>query len=269
LTLSRRSRASFELKTLPLIVALLLPSVGNSISILEADSIPSLKLEHRGDGRNELTATITNQGSQSVSIEFPIGIVAVGKSGSRMATIRPMSIAIEKTQTAEIIIPAVPLSLKNGTTPESLTLTRDKIDALKPLFDWSENQNDLPRKTAQLVALLLLENASLPQLQAFLAREPISETRPTPADIAGIVDALSIVRQIAPDRKLVIADDPEFRLRALRNPWSRPKAMQLFGMNPPEGVPIPDLNQLLHTKPGDNCPVCRLRSPGADPSNGL
>jgi len=231
--------------------------------------MPSLKLEFRSDGRSELAATVTNQGSQSVSIEFPIGLVAVGLSGSRLVTIRPASTTIETAQTAEIIIPAVPLSLKNGAMLESFRITRERVDSLQPLFDWSAKENDLPRKTAQLVSLLLLENATLPQLQEFLARERRSEPSPTPADVAGIVDAISIVRQIAPDRELVIADDPQFRLRALRNPWSRPKAMQLFGMNPPEGVPIPDLKQLLHTKPGDNCPVCRLRSQGGDPSNGL
>src|SRR5262249_55245402 len=132
----------------------------------------------------------------------------------------------------------------------------------------SAKQNDLPRATAQLATLLLLENIEFKQWEEFLRRETVTETRPTPADIAAAVDAISIVRKLAPERKLAIAEDPEFRLRALRNPWSRAKAMQLFGMNPPEGVPIPDVNQLLHTRPGDNCPICRLRNQ-SDPSNGL
>lgn len=239
------------------------------MSLLDAPSNPKLKVDAHGDGRSQLTIGINNQSSDAASIEVPAGLVAVGKSGARVATIRAASMQIEKGQTGELVVPVVPLSLKNGATSEGFTLLRDRVDALQPFIDLSAKQNDLPRATAQLAALLLLENVEFAQWQEFLNREPHTEQRPTPADVAAAIDAISIVRKLSPDRKLAIADDPEFRLRALRNPWSRAKAMQLFGMNPPEGVPIPDLNQLLHTRPGDNCPVCRLRTQGADPSNGL
>jgi hypothetical protein len=256
-------------KPLPLLAAILLPVAGYAVSLADAQSNPSLKIEIRGDGRNQLAVVVSNQGSGLVSIEVPAGLVAIGKSGSRVAILRAATIEIAKGQAGEIVAPVVPLSLKNGAVAESFTLATDQVGKLQTFFEWSSRQNDLPRVTAQLAALLLLENVDFAQWQEFLRREPLAEPRPTPADIAAGIDAISIVRQLAPDRKLAIADDPEFRLRALRNPWSRAKAMQLFGMNPPEGVPIPDLNQLLHTRPGDNCPICRLRSQAADPSNGL
>ena len=63
--------------------------------------------------------------------------------------------------------------------------------------------------------------------------------------------------------------DGELRLRALRQPLVRAKAMQLFGMSAPEGVPVPQLNQLLHTAPGDNCPICRMRAQMEQAGNGL
>jgi hypothetical protein len=252
-----------------LLVALLLPAAGNAVPLPDAQSNPSLKIDIRGDGRNQLTVIVNNQTSGSTSIDVPAGLVAIGKSGSRVATIRAASLEVAKGQTGEIVVPVVPLSLKSDIAVESFTLSADRMEKLQPFFDWSAKQNDLPRVTAQLAALLLLENVDFAQWQEFLRREPLIEPRPTPSDIAAGIDAISIVRQLAPDRKMAIANDPEFRLRALRNPWSRAKAMQLFGMNPPEGVPIPDLNQLLHTRPGDNCPICRLRNQAGDPSNGL
>jgi hypothetical protein len=211
---------------------------------------------------------VKNNGAGSTSVEVPAGMIAVSDSGSRVATIRTAAMQIAKGQTAEIVVPVVPLSLKNGAAAEHFTISRDQVEALRPLIELSAKQDDLPRATAQLAALLLLENVEFAHWQEFLRKEPGAEPRPTPADIAAAIDAIAMIRKLAPERKLPIADDPEFRLRALRNPWSRAKAMQLFGMNPPEGVPIPDLNQLLHTRPGDNCPVCRLRNQ-ADPSNGL
>lgn len=254
---------------LPLLAVILLPVAGKAVSLLDAQANGQLKIEVRGDGRNQLTVVVSNQSSDSTSIEVPAGLVAIGKSGVRVATIRSASMQIAKGQAGEIVVPIVPLSLKNGTTAELFTIVPDRVEALQPLIELSAKENDLPRATAQLAALLLLENVEFAPWQEFLRREPLNEPRPTPSDIAAAIDAISIARKLAPERKLTIADDPEFRLRALRNPWSRAKAMQLFGMNPPEGVPIPDLNQLLHTRPGDNCPVCRLRAQSSDPSNGL
>ena len=257
------------MKILPLFALVLLPFPGIAASLLEAQANASLKVEIYGDARSQLTVTVTSAGSGEATIDVPAGLIAVGKSGARVATIRSASLNIAKGQTGEMAIPVVPLSLKNGAAREAFAVTADRADALQPLFEYSTRHNDLPRATSQLAALLLLEAVDFAKWQEFLQRETAPEPRPTPADIAAAVDAISIVRQLAPDRKIAIATEPEFRLRALRNPWSRAKAMQLFGMNPPEGVPIPDLNQLLHTRPGDNCPVCRLRSQGADPSNGL
>jgi hypothetical protein len=256
-------------KRLLLLAALLLPAAGNAVPIADAQSNAQLKVEVRGDGRSQLTVVVDNHSSDPAAIDVPAGLVALGKSGSRVATIRAAKMDIPAGKVGEIVLPIVPLSLKNGATVEPFQLERDRIDALKPFLEWSGKQNDVPRATSQLAALLLLGNVDFTQWQEFLRREPLVEPRPTPADVAAAVDAISVVRQLAPDRKIAIAEDPEFRLRALRNPWSRAKAMQLFGMNPPEGVPVPDLNQLLHTRPGDNCPICRLRSQSADPSNGL
>jgi len=45
--------------------------------------------------------------------------------------------------------------------------------------------------------------------------------------------------------------------------------MQLYGMTLPDGLVAPDLQQLLHTKPGDNCPICRMRAQMPDAGNGL
>lgn len=257
------------MKILPLFALMLLPFPGIAASLLEAQANASLKVEISGDARSQLTVAVTNAGSDEVSIEVPSGLIAVGKSGARVATIRSASLNIAKGQTGEMAIPVVPLSLKNGASREAFAVTADRVDRLRPLLEYSTQHNDLPRTTSQLVALFLVEDVDFVKWQEFLQRETAPEPRPTPADIAAAVDAISITRQLVPDRKIAVANEPEFRLRALRNPWSRAKAMQLFGMNPPEGVPIPDLKQLLHTRPGDNCPVCRLRGQGADPSNGL
>ena len=87
---------------------------------------------------------------------------------------------------------------------------------------------------------------------------------PTPAEVTQAVDALGILHTIAPGQQFAIANDSGLKLRALRNPWCRAKAMQLYGIALPAASgadgQVPDLGQLLHTKPGDNCPICRQRA---------
>jgi hypothetical protein len=89
---------------------------------------------------------------------------------------------------------------------------------------------------------------------------PASTTHPTPADITEAVDVLGLLRHLAPQQTFAIASDSELKLRALRNPWCRVKAMQVYGLSLGDGAVPPDLGQLLHTKAGDNCPICRQRA---------
>lgn len=106
-----------------------------------------------------------------------------------------------------------------------------------------------------LHALVALPDRGFAETRAALEREP------TPAEIAMLVDTLALARTTQPKRELALAQDGEFRRRALRNPWCRVKAMQVFGLAL-ENAP-PEIGALLHTRPGDNCPICRLPAPDA------
>jgi len=166
----------------------------------------------------------------------------------------------------------VPLSPENRFLEEKGTITEERSRELDPLVEYSAAHNDLPRATAQVAALLLTGNIGYPQWVAFLRldRSAPAESRPTPADVVAALDALALTRQSEPKREFALYGDSEFRLKCLRNPWSRAKAMQLFAMQAPEGVVAPDIGQLLHTKPGDNCPICRMRTNAAERAgNGL
>jgi hypothetical protein len=251
------------------LAALFLPTVAPAISWQQAITDPHLTMAIHGDSRSRLTVQVSNDGAAPAKLEIPAGLVASGKNADRVATIRSATLEIPAGKTAEVELPAVPLSAKNSASEQEFTANSDAVLALGPLIEYSARQNDLPRATAQLTALLLLENVSFAHWQEFLHRAPSKDPSPAPTDITACVDGIAIARNLAPTQKFAMLDDGEFRLRAVRNPYSRAKAMQLFGLAAPEGVPVPDLNQLLHTGPGDNCPICRMRAQSADPSNGL
>ncbi|MEI9895547.1 MAG: hypothetical protein WDN28_17060 [Chthoniobacter sp.] len=109
-----------------------------------------------------------------------------------------------------------------------------------------------------MAVFCLLENTSYAQwLQSLSGPSGIaaaSDPHPTPAEVTQAVDVLGLLRQVAPQQTFALAGDSELKLRALRNPWCRVKAMQIYGLNLGDGAVPPDLGQLLHTKPGGQLP---------------
>ncbi len=102
---------------------------------------------------------------------------------------------------------------------------------------------------------------------AALPERPLAETRvalhrePTPAEIAMLVEALAFAQAASTAKMPALGEDADFRRRALRNPWVRARAIQIFNLAF-DAVP-PEIGALLHTRPGDNCPICRPPVPDA------
>lgn len=114
-----------------------------------------------------------------------------------------------------------------------------------------------------LDARLARTNFTFAEWRTALGREPLAP------DLDTLLDALASAKQAAPQKTFALMDDAELRRAALRTPEVRAKAMQVLGLNVPDGVPVPEVSQLLHTKPGDNCPVCKMRAKAENAGNGL
>ena len=229
--------------------------------LLLACAVPALAGEFTGNGREKLTFTGTNPGKDVLTVEFPAGLIlAAGED--RVLVVRAARLAIPPGGSAEALLPTVALSAKNACATRAFASTKEQVPALAPLLRLAAERADLPNDTAQLLALALLEDIAFTPWQHFLApqrtKEAAEQPHPTPAEVTLAIDALGLLRQLAPERQLALATDPELKLRALRNPWCRAKAVQLYGL---DAVALPpDIGQLLHARPGDNCPICRQRT---------
>jgi len=238
------------------------------IALLQAVHQPGLQCILRGDGRSRLTLNVANHGAAATRVQIPGGLVCKSAAGALVIVLRGADLDVPAGGAATAEIPAAALSSKNLPEDVAFDPIPDPELKLAPLLTYLATKNDVPKGTSQLVALALLEDVNFTQWEEFLAparkSEPSGQTHPTPAEITEAVDALGLLRELAPAGVFSLAADSSLKLRALRNPWSRAKAMLLYGMTipgdaPPGAVP-PDLSQLLHTKPGDNCPICRMRA---------
>jgi hypothetical protein len=224
-----------------------------------------LLVEASGNGHDQLSLTLRNPSSTGVAISIPAGLIAEGRDKAEpVIVLRKAEATVSPQSAVEVTLPVAALSSKNSTTSQPFTLTSASEPRLAPLLTYLAGQPDAPRPTAQLAVYCLLENMSYPQwLQALAGppgAAPSTDPHPTPADITQAVDVLGLLKQLAPQQTFALANDSELKLRALRNPWCRVKAMQIYGLNLGDGAVPPDLGQLLHTKAGDNCPICRQRA---------
>ncbi|HEY3899340.1 MAG TPA: hypothetical protein VGM54_12035 [Chthoniobacter sp.] len=246
-------------------------AVGSQLSLAAVLQGKQVVAEARGNGHDQLSLTLRNSSANPVAVTIPAGLIAESHDkADRVIVLRKADASIPAGSAVEVSLPVAALSSKNTTSTQPYALTDASEPKLGPLLDYLAGQPDAPRTTAQLAIFCLLENMNYGQWLQTLAAAPApansaqpapaSTTHPTPADITEAVDVLGLLRHLAPQQTFAIASDSELKLRALRNPWCRVKAMQVYGLSLGDGAVPPDLGQLLHTKAGDNCPICRQRA---------
>lgn len=224
-----------------------------------------LSVEANGNGGDRLSLTLRNASPTAVAVTIPAGLIAEGRQkADRVIVLRKAEASVPPRSAVDVALPVAALSSQSSGTAQSYTLTSATEPRLAPLLGYLASQPDAPRTTAQIAVLCLLENLSFAQWLQFLSGPPgstsASDPHPTPAEVTQAVDVLGLLRQLAPQQTFALTGDSELKLRALRNPWCRVKAMQIYGLSLGDGAVPADLGQLLHTKPGDNCPICRQRA---------
>jgi hypothetical protein len=218
-----------------------------------------LTLEAQGNGRDLLALILHNTLPTPMVVTIPAGLIAGGRTTeSRVIVLRAATASMPAQGTVEVALPVAALSSKNMLKPQTFELTASSEPRLATLLKALADQPDAPRSTAQLAVLCLLEDVTFAQWRQFLGASP--DAPPTPAEVTQAIDALGLLRTIDPPRSFALASDADLKLRALRNPWCRAKAMAIYGLDLGDGAAPPDLRQLLHTQPGDNCPICRQRT---------
>ena len=237
------------------------------LSLAELSGRAELKAMWSGNGRDQLSLAVTNASGAGVTVAVPSGLIAANTTGdNRLIVLRAAQLAVGPGATATVALPVVALAAKNPLVVQPYRTTPDAEPRLAELLKYLTDQPDVPRATTQLVTLALVDDVTFAQWQRFLAPQRTGEssgqTHPTPVEVTQAIDAFGLLRRLAPEKTFALATDAELKFRALRNPWCRAKATQLYGIALPtsDGAVPPDLGQLLHLKPGDNCPVCRQRS---------
>lgn len=222
------------------------------------------------DGRENVRITVTNREAKPIERRWPTGTIFSTTDGQRVVTLKETTLAVSPRATGEADIPTAALAAANRAQPgQEAQLTAQSEPKLVPLLKFLAGQTDVPRATSQCAVLVLMEDIGFRDWLGFCSAAGSADV-----PLVEAIDALGILRTIEPAKSFRLAQDQELKMKALRHPGTRGKAGQIYGLALPgdaaPGAVPPSLGQLLHTKPGDNCPICRMRArmEGA-PSNGL
>ncbi len=244
----------------PFLFALLALTIGaqagERLSLAQALAEPKLRCTITG--ATPLTIAVENLSDAAVAVSQPAGLVCAATARDRIVTLRAVEIVVPPRRAAEAVVPCAALSPGSRTDALTFRPTPETEPRLTGLLDYFAGHNDVPRLTAQLLVWCVLEDFTFSQWQQSLGAAPTAEA--AAQQVVAAIDALGVLREVAPQHTFALASDPELKLRALRNPVARGKAMQLYGIILPDAPLPPELGTLLHTKPGDNCPICRQRA---------
>ena len=208
---------------------------------------------------DSISVSIQNESDAPVIVAQPAGLIfAEPAEKNRAITLRATEFTVPAHHAADAIIPSAWLSSGAHIAAKNFRPTTDTEPRLAGLLKYFASHNDVPRSTAQLLVFCVAENITFAQWRRFLGAQPGSE--PAPQQVVAAIDALGALREISPQASFALASDTELKLRALRNPVARDKAMQLYRIALPDAPLPPKLGTLLHTTPGDNCPICRQRA---------
>jgi hypothetical protein len=208
----------------------------------------------------------SNSTSGNTTVLVKAGSVWKTADGARFVALRSAESSLPTGATASLSVPAAALSSKSfwkagvpvSPAPEAAE------PRLEPLLAFLATRNDVPRETSQLAVLALAENFGFPDWQTYAAATRGGTTPSPGGEIAVALDALTILRTVAPKGEFALASDAALKMRALHDPILSGKARQLFGLavpgDAPAGAVAPDLGQLMHTKPGYNGPICQMRT---------
>ncbi|HEV7403926.1 MAG TPA: hypothetical protein VGO11_13395 [Chthoniobacteraceae bacterium] len=206
-----------------------------------------------------------NATASEAVVSVKAGTIWKTADGALFVALRSAENVVPARTTAALSVPAAALSTKAAWKPGAPVAPAESAEPrVASLLTYLATRNDVPRETSQLVVLALTENIGFADWQTYAAAAQPAKPAAPGGDVAVALDALTILRAAAPQGRFALASDAALKQRALHDPVLRGQARQLFGLavpgDAPPGAVAPDLGQLMHTKPGDNCPICQMRA---------
>ncbi|MEA3213002.1 MAG: hypothetical protein QOE70_6059 [Chthoniobacter sp.] len=194
-----------------------------------------LQAEFTGNGREQLTANVSNPGATDLVVKASFGQMFEGGRNT-VVVVRSVETGIPAGKCATFALQTVATRSANRIGPGNYRLSPRTTPKIDLLLTYAQDHPELSPGALQTAVLALIENLPLSALCKFT---PVGADFPSRFDTSAfraetldILTALSALREIGvKDRDLALSIDPQLKIESMIEPRCRPVAMQHYGLN--------------------------------------
>lgn len=211
----------------------IIPSDG-AIELQTAVDQGLIKADIIANGREHLSAELTNPGTQPLTVKVSFGQMFESGRNTVIAT-RSAQAEIAPGQSATLAVPTAATRSVNRVVAGPYRLSSKTAPKIDLLLTYAQEHPELTAPVLQTAVLALMENLPLSSLCKFI---PAGADLPSRFDTTAfrvetpeLLAALSILREIGVrDRDLVMTIDPQLRIEAMIDPACRATAMRYYNI---------------------------------------
>ena len=194
-----------------------------------------VKAELTGNGREQLTAELSNPGGQPLTVKVSFGQMFESGRNTVVAA-HSTQVEIPAGKCASLAIQTAATRSANRVAPGSYRLSARTAPKIDLLLTHAQDHPEITPSVLQTAVLALTENLPLSYLCKFT---PAGADLPSRFDTTAfrvetpdLLAALGTLREIGVrDRDLAITIDPQLRIEAMIDPSCRASAMHYYGIN--------------------------------------
>lgn len=205
-----------------------------SLELMPAVEDGTVKADFTGNGRESLTAEISNPSAQPLTVRVSFGqLFTCGKNA--VVAVRNAQTTLAPGQTSQLAVQTAATRSLNRVGPSTYRLSPRTAPRLDLLLSYAQDHPELSTPAIQTAVLALLENLPLSSVCKFTAAGSDLPTRfDTGAfrvETQEVLAALGALREIGiRDRELAMTVDPQLKIEAMIDPSCRPTAMRYYGI---------------------------------------
>ena len=202
--------------------------------LMDALAANKVKVECKGNGRDRLWLTITNQISTQIALKFPVGqmfesernaVVVVRAEGKELAASGTVDVSLQTAATRSL----------NKVAEAAYRPTYNNAPKIEVFLTYVQDHLELSPGAIQTAIFALTENLPVSTLAKFTptggAIPSRFNTDAFRVETFDLIQALAALREIGvKDRDLALTIDPQLKIEAMIEPLCRAAAMRYYGI---------------------------------------
>ena len=217
------------------------PPGGTDVSMRDALGRDWIGVQFRGNGREQLIATLTHRRGSPLLVRLPAGLLLESEDRvSQVVALRGDAIPLTPGETRDVMLVSAATRASNALGQHTFFLREGRLPQLDRLLQYLEKSPEVSAEAAQTAVLAVLENPPLGMFARFTlvsaATAPGQAALPPgPAHFrvgtSDIIQALLMLKEIGhPMRDLLLAHEPQLKIEAMIDPLAHADAMRFYGI---------------------------------------